>query len=54
MDFNAGTLIDGDSLEEMEQELFEAIIAVAEGRRAASNERAGFYQIALLRDGVTL
>lgn len=54
MDFNAGSLLSGDSLERMEQELFEQIIALAEGRYSASNERVGFYQIALLRDGVTL
>ncbi len=54
MDFNAGTLIQGDTLEEKEQELFELIVAAAEGRYAASNERCGFYQIGILRDGVTL
>lgn len=54
MDFNAGRLLEGETLEELEQELYDMVIATAEGRYAASNERAGFYQIALLRDGVTL
>lgn len=54
MDFNAGPLLDGVSIERMEQELFELILATAEGRYQASNERCGFYQIGILRDGVTL
>ncbi len=54
MDFNAGRLLEGERLEELERELYDMVIATAEGRYAASNERAGFYQIALLRDGVTL
>lgn len=54
MDFNAGRLLEGEKMEVLVQELYNMIIATAEGRYAASNERAGFYQIALLRDGVTL
>lgn len=54
MDFDAGTLLKGADLEEKEQELFELVIAAAEGRYAVSNERCGFYQIGILRDGVTL
>ena len=54
MDFNAGDLIEGADIEKKESELFEMIIATAEGRYRASNERSGFYQIGILRDGVTL
>ena len=54
MDFNAGRLTEGTSIQDLEKELYDMLIATAEGRYQASNERAGFYQIALLRDGVTL
>ena len=54
MDFNAGRLLEGEKMEVLVQELYDMVIATAEGRYEASNERAGFYQIALLRDGVTL
>lgn len=54
MDFNAGALIEGADLADMEQKLYNLVIATAEGRYDASNERAGFYQIGILRDGVTL
>ncbi len=54
MDFNAGLLTEGVPITELEKQLYDLLIATAEGRYQASNERAGFYQIALLRDGVTL
>ena len=54
MDFNAGTLLDGVRIDDMEQELFDMLIACCEGRYRASNERAGFYQIGILKEGVTL
>ena len=54
MDFNAGDLLEMADIKEKEDELFEMIIATAEGRYRASNERSGFYQIGILRDGVTL
>ncbi|MBP3736874.1 MAG: altronate dehydratase [Lachnospiraceae bacterium] len=54
MDFNAGTLLNGDDLAKLEEELYRQVIELAEGKRTASNERMGYYQIALLRDGVTL
>lgn len=54
MDFNAGRLLEGADVDTLRGELKEMVIAAAEGRYRTSNERAGFYQIAILRDGVTL
>jgi altronate hydrolase len=54
MDFNAGTLIEGADIQKMEDDLFDLIIRTAEGKYEASNERHGFFQIGILRDGVTL
>lgn len=54
MDFNAGALLEGTDLWKMEKDLYDMVIATAEGRYKASNERAGFYQMGILRDGVTL
>ena len=54
MDFNAGDLLDGADLKGKEEELFQMVLAAAEGRYRTSNERSGFYQIGILRDGVTL
>lgn len=54
MDFNAGDLLEGADLQGKEEELFQMVLAAAEGRYLTSNERSGFYQIGILRDGVTL
>ena len=54
MDFNAGQLLEGRTMEELRKEFIELVLKTASGEYAASNERAGFYEIGILRDGVIL
>lgn len=53
MDYDAGRLLDGGSMEELAQELFEYVLDVASGRMTA-NERNNYREIAIFKDGVTL
>ena len=50
IDFNAGSMIDGIDIS---QDLIEYILSVAEGEETA-NERNGYREIAIFKDGVTL
>ena len=53
MDFNAGKLLEGHSLPEVTEELFDEILAVASGKQT-KNETMGFREIAIFKNGVTL
>ncbi|MFI2857048.1 UxaA family hydrolase [Paenibacillus sp. JSM ZJ436] len=54
IDFNAGTLLEGQSMDELHQDLQEYIAALCSGKVAAANENNGFREIAIFKDGVTL
>jgi altronate hydrolase len=55
IDFNAGTLLEGTStFEELTDALFARILDVASGRELANNEKHGYREIAIWKDGVTL
>ena len=55
IDFNAGALLDGAAtLDALEDDLFALILDVASGRRLANNERHGYREIAIWKEGVTL
>jgi len=55
IDFNAGALLDGDAtLDSLADELFALILDVASGRVLTNNERNGYREIAIWKDGVTL
>jgi altronate hydrolase len=55
IDFNAGTLLDGGAtFEELTDRLFARILDVASGRELANNEKHGYREIAIWKDGVTL
>ena len=55
IDLNAGALLDGTaSLEQLEEDLFGLILEVASGRTLASNEKNGYREIAIWKEGVTL
>ncbi len=54
IDFNAGQLLSGKSMEEMTDELWEQTIAIASGEVQTQNERRGFKEIAIFKDGVIL
>lgn len=53
IDFSAGDLLAGRPLPVLAGELWQQIIAVASGSKAC-HERAGFREIAIFKDGVTL
>jgi len=54
IDFNAGALLDGKTLDGLGNELLDKVLAVASGKELACNERHGFREIAIFKDGVTL
>jgi altronate hydrolase len=55
IDFDAGRLLSaGASVAQLEDELFSLVLAVASGERPANNERNGYREIAIWKDGVTL
>ena len=54
MDFNAGVLLEGETMENLLQSFVELVLKAASGEYATSNERAGFFEMAILRDGVIL
>ncbi|TYO74256.1 altronate dehydratase [Rossellomorea marisflavi] len=54
IDFNAGQLIEGRGKEELADEFFEYITGLASGEARTHNERLGFKEISIFKDGVTL
>lgn len=53
IDFNCGSMVDGVSLEELSEALFDYVIKVASGEQVKS-EAAGLHDIAIFKQGVTL
>ena len=53
IDVNAGVLLEGAAMEETARQLFETVLATASGDRT-HNERNGFREISIFKDGVTL
>lgn len=53
IDFNAGRLLEGVSMEQLTDELLDYVIEVAEGKECLS-EKNGFFEISIFKDGVTL
>ena len=55
IDFNAGALLDGVStMDQLADELFALILDVASGRERTNNEKHGYREIAIWKEGVTL
>jgi len=54
IDFNAGSLLDGSSVEALTDEFFEFIIKVASGEIKAASEKWDKHELAIFKDGVTL
>jgi len=54
IDFNAGRLLDDRTMEQLSDDLWEQLIAIASGEATTHNERNGFKEIAIFKDGVTL
>ena len=53
IDFNAGRLLEGKSLEELGRELMALVLEVASGKQTR-NEENGFRDLAIFKQGVTL
>lgn len=54
IDFNAGRLLEDRSMEALTDELWEQLISLASGETQTNNERNGFKEIAIFKDGVIL
>ncbi|MDP9348114.1 MAG: altronate dehydratase family protein [Gemmatimonadota bacterium] len=55
IDFNAGALLEGHTtLDQLADELFALILDVASGRERTNNEKHGYREIAIWKEGVTL
>ncbi|MBR6757163.1 MAG: altronate dehydratase [Bacteroidaceae bacterium] len=53
IDFNAGTLVEGETMQALSQRFIDYIVAVANGQ-FTHNERKGYREIAIFKTGVTL
>ena len=53
IDFNAGTIVEGESIEIACRRFIDYVIRVASGEQV-SNERAGYHELAIFKTGVTL
>ena len=53
IDFNAGTLVEGESMESLSRRFIDFVVEVASGKQAL-NEKKGYREIAILKQGVTL
>lgn len=53
IDFNAGVLVEDGSMERETEELFAYVLEVASGRKVRSEE-AGYHDMAIFKQGVTL
>ena len=54
IDFDAGSLVDKANLDDLSDEFLLYIIEVASGKKIALNEKMGYREIAIFKDGVTL
>ncbi|HEY9226800.1 MAG TPA: altronate dehydratase family protein [Gemmatimonadaceae bacterium] len=55
IDFNAGALLDGTTtMAQLEDDLFALVLATASGERLTNNEKNGYREIAIWKEGVTL
>ena len=52
IDFNAGQLLEGRTMAELADALWERVIAVASGEALTQSEKNGFREIAIFKDGV--
>lgn len=53
IDFNAGSMVEDKSKDQLAQELFDYVLAVASGKKVKAEE-AGFHDMAIFKQGVTL
>ena len=54
IDFNAGELIETKDAQSVDDSFFNLILDTASGKYIAQNEKNGYREISILKDGVTL
>ncbi len=54
IDFNAGTIVEGESMSDVAQRFTKCVIDIASGRTFTWNERKNYQEIAIFKTGVTL
>ena len=54
IDFNAGKLLEGESMGELTEELFAYVLKVASGEAKPASEALSKKNLAIFKDGVTL
>ena len=54
IDFNAGTLLEGESFDAAQSRILSLVLDVCSGRVKVKNELNGYREIAIFKDGVTL
>ena len=54
VDFNAGQLVDGKTMQQLLPEFIDKIIEVASGNSLTRNEENGYREISIFKNGVTL
>ncbi|MBO9596338.1 MAG: UxaA family hydrolase, partial [Cohnella sp.] len=54
IDFDAGRLLSGTSMDELSQNLLTYVIGLASGTERTNGEKNGFREIAIFKDGVIL
>jgi altronate hydrolase len=54
IDFDAGRLLTGEIMEDTKQDFFDFVLKTASGEIRTKNEKNGYREIAIFKDGVTL
>jgi altronate hydrolase len=54
IDFNAGQLLEGKSMDKLTQELFSYVLNLVSGEILTKNEKNGYRGISIFKDGVIL
>ncbi len=54
IDYNAGSLLEGNGMEQVKMDFFKFVLKVASGDIRTKNEENGYREIAIFKDGVTL
>ncbi|MED4227882.1 altronate dehydratase family protein [Neobacillus cucumis] len=54
IDYNAGQLMEGKTMDELKVDLFHYILDLASGEKKTNNEKFGFKEISIFKDGVIL
>ncbi|MFE4240087.1 UxaA family hydrolase [Peribacillus butanolivorans] len=54
IDYNAGQLIEGQNIDELKHDLFRYILELASGEKKTNNEKFGYREISIFKEGVIL